>query len=65
MRRAVLSSSFAQLSLYTDDPDAASVLAEARHAAAAGMLRPVKSLGSIYRPGSAEHGAAGRGPAAS
>jgi NitT/TauT family transport system substrate-binding protein len=47
MPPAVLSSSFAQLS-YTADPDAASVLAEARHAAAAGLVRPVTSLAGLF-----------------
>jgi NitT/TauT family transport system substrate-binding protein len=44
---AVLTQSFAQIA-YTDNPLAASVLAEAEHAAAAGILKPVKDLAGIY-----------------
>ena len=47
MPEAVLASSVAQLS-FTADPDAASVLAEARHAAAAGLVRPVTSLAGLF-----------------
>ena len=43
----VLTQSFAQI-VYTDNPLAASVLAEAQHAAAAGLLKPVKSLSGLY-----------------
>lgn len=43
----VLTQSFAQIA-YTDDPLAASVLAEAQHAAAAGLLRPVSSLKGLF-----------------
>jgi sulfonate transport system substrate-binding protein len=43
----VLASSFAQLS-FTGNPHAASVLAEARHAAAAGLLKPVRSLAGLF-----------------
>ena len=43
----VLASSFAQLS-FTGNPDAASVLAEARHAAAAGLVKPVRSLAGLF-----------------
>ena len=45
--QAVLASSFAQLS-YTADPDAASVLTEARHAAAAGLVKPVRSVTGLF-----------------
>ena len=48
--QAVLASSFAQLS-YTADPDAASILAEARHAAAAGLIKPVRSLAGLFALG--------------
>lgn len=43
----VLASSFAQLS-FTANPAAASVLAEARHAAAAGLVKPVRSLAGLF-----------------
>jgi NitT/TauT family transport system substrate-binding protein len=43
----ILTQSFAQIA-YTDNPLAASVLAEARHAAAAGLLKPVTSLHGLY-----------------
>lgn len=63
---SVLASSFAQVTL-TDDPLAGSVLTEARHAAAVGMLKPVKSLGSIYdlAPLNAVLRAAGQRPVSS
>jgi NitT/TauT family transport system substrate-binding protein len=44
---AVLASSFTQLS-FTTNPDAVSVLAEARHAAAAGLVKPVRSLAGLF-----------------
>lgn len=44
---AILIKSFAQIT-YTDNPLAASVLTEAQHAAAAGLLKPVKSLNGLY-----------------
>ena len=44
---AVLTQSFAQIA-YTDNPLAASVLTEAQHAAAAGILKPVQDLAGIY-----------------
>jgi NitT/TauT family transport system substrate-binding protein len=44
---AILAQSFAQIT-YTDNPLAASVLAEAQHAAAAGLLKPVGSLNGLY-----------------
>lgn len=47
---AILTQSFAQIA-YTDDPLAASVLAEAQHAAAAGLLKPVSSLNGLYALG--------------
>lgn len=43
----VLAQSFAQIS-FTEDPLAASVLAEAQHAAAAGLLKPVQDLAPLY-----------------
>lgn len=43
----VLAGSFAQVT-YTNDPLAGSVFAEARHAAAVGLLKPVKTLGQMY-----------------
>jgi len=43
----VLAQSFAQIA-FTDDPLAGSITAEARHAASAGLLKPVQSLAGIY-----------------
>jgi NitT/TauT family transport system substrate-binding protein len=43
----ILTQSFAQIA-YTDNPLAASVLAEAQHAAAAGPLKSVGSLNGLY-----------------
>jgi NitT/TauT family transport system substrate-binding protein len=43
----VLAQSFAQIS-FTEDPLAASILAEAQHAAAAGLLKPVQDLAPLY-----------------
>jgi NitT/TauT family transport system substrate-binding protein len=43
----VLAGSFAQVT-FTDDPLAGSVFAEARHAAAVGLLKPVIALGKMY-----------------
>jgi NitT/TauT family transport system substrate-binding protein len=43
---AILAQSFAQIA-YTDNPLAPSVLAEAQHAATAGLLRPVSSLNGL------------------
>ena len=42
-----LTASFAQLT-YTDDPLATAMLAQARHAAAAGQLKPVGSLAGLF-----------------
>jgi NitT/TauT family transport system substrate-binding protein len=47
LSQPVLTQSFAQLS-FTEDPLAGSVLAEARHAAAAGLIKPVQALGDLY-----------------
>jgi NitT/TauT family transport system substrate-binding protein len=43
----VLAQSFAQIA-FTDDPLAGSILAEAQHAAAAGLLKPVQNLAPLY-----------------
>ena len=43
----VLASSFTQLS-FTENPDAASVLTEAQHAVAAGLVKPVRSLVGLF-----------------
>jgi sulfonate transport system substrate-binding protein len=47
---AVLAQSFGQIT-FTEDPLAASILAEASHAAAAGLLKPVHALDGIYQLG--------------
>jgi NitT/TauT family transport system substrate-binding protein len=44
---SVLTQSFAQIA-FTNDPLASSILAEAQHAAAAGLLKPVRTLSGIY-----------------
>jgi NitT/TauT family transport system substrate-binding protein len=43
----VLAQSFAQPT-FTEDPQAGSILAEAQHAATAGLLKPVQDLTSLY-----------------
>jgi NitT/TauT family transport system substrate-binding protein len=43
----VLAQSFAQIA-FTNDPLAGSILAEAQHAAAAGLLKPVQNLAPLY-----------------
>lgn len=43
----VLAQSFAQIT-FTNDPLAGSILAEAQHAAAAGLLKPVQDLAPLY-----------------
>jgi len=43
----VLTQSFAQIA-FTNDPLAGSILAEAQHAAAAGLLKPVRTLNGLY-----------------
>jgi NitT/TauT family transport system substrate-binding protein len=43
----VLAQSFAQIT-FTNDPQAGSILAEAQHAAAADLLKPVQDLASLY-----------------
>lgn len=43
----VLAQSFAQI-VFTEDPLAGSILAEAQHAAAAGLLKPVQDLSGLY-----------------
>ena len=43
----VLAHSFVQIA-FTNDPQAGSILAEARHAAAAGLLKPVQDLALLY-----------------
>jgi NitT/TauT family transport system substrate-binding protein len=43
----ILTQSFAQLT-FTENPLPTSLLSEAQHAAAAGMLRPVSNLDGIY-----------------
>jgi NitT/TauT family transport system substrate-binding protein len=45
--KAVLARSFTQVA-FTDNPLPAALLAEAQNAAAAGLLKPVKNLASIY-----------------
>ena len=45
--RGVLAASFAQMS-FTSDPDVISVLGEARHAAAAGLIKPVSSVAGLF-----------------
>jgi NitT/TauT family transport system substrate-binding protein len=44
---AIIASSFAQLT-FTSDPLTATLLTEAQHAAAAGLIKPVTNLTSIY-----------------
>jgi NitT/TauT family transport system substrate-binding protein len=43
----LLTTSFAQIT-FTDDPLAATMLTEARHAAAAGLLKPTRSLVGLF-----------------
>ena len=47
LSQPVLTQSFAQIS-FTEDPLAGSILAEARHAAAAGLIKPVQALSGLY-----------------
>ena len=62
----VLGASFAQLA-FSGDPVAGSVLAEARHAAAAGLIKPVTSLAGLFDLGPLNRvlRAAGRHPVSS
>src|ERR1022692_2389685 len=47
LKPAILTATFAQIK-FTDDPIASSLLADAQHAAAVGLLKPVSNLAGIY-----------------
>src|ERR1035437_300925 len=47
LKPAILAAAFAQIK-FTDDPIASSLLADAQHAAAVGLLKPVSNLQGIY-----------------
>ncbi len=47
LKPAILSAAFAQIK-FTDDPVASSLLADAQHAVAVGLLKPVSNLRGIY-----------------
>ena len=47
LKPAILSAAFAQIK-FTDDPVASSLLADAQHAVAVGLLKPVRNLRGIY-----------------
>jgi NitT/TauT family transport system substrate-binding protein len=47
LKTSVLTGSFAQIT-FTDDPISSSLITDARHAAAVGLLKPVANLGAIY-----------------
>ena len=47
LKPAILAAAFAQIK-FTDNPIASSLLADAQHAAAVGLLKPVQNLSAIY-----------------
>ena len=47
LKQSVLSASFAQIK-FTDDPIASSLITDAQHAVAVGLLKPVSNLQNIY-----------------
>jgi NitT/TauT family transport system substrate-binding protein len=47
LKSSIVAASFDQVT-FTDDPIAASLITDAQHAVAVGLLQPVKNLGAIY-----------------
>jgi NitT/TauT family transport system substrate-binding protein len=47
LKPAILAAAFAQIK-FTDDPIASSLLADAQHGVAVGLLKPVSNLTGIY-----------------